>query len=68
MSEKLEGTFALIYVDIIQKSILEARDRNGEKPLYYAHDKKKLYISSEVRAINGLFTTPSNFSEIQHYF
>jgi len=66
--EKLEGTFALIYVDLMQKSILVARDRNGEKPLYYAHDKENLYISSEVRAINGLLKSQLNFNEIQHYF
>lgn len=66
--EKLEGVFTLIYVDIKQKSILVARDKNGEKPLYFAQNKENLYISSEVRSINSILNAKINFSELPHYF
>lgn len=51
---KLNGMFALIYVNLVQKSVLVARDRNGEKPLYYSQSPETLILSSETRGIAQL--------------
>jgi asparagine synthase (glutamine-hydrolysing) len=66
--EKLNGMFALIYVDLISKSVLVARDRNGEKPLYYAQSPDSLVISSEVRGIASLQNHAPDWEQVEHYF
>ena len=52
--EKLEGMFALIYVDLKDSSILVARDKSGEKPLYYSQNQDRLILSSEAKGIAKL--------------
>lgn len=66
--EKLNGMFALIYIDLISKSVLVARDRNGEKPLYYAQNPDNLVISSEVRGIAALQNHATDWEQVDHYF
>ncbi len=49
--EYLEGMFAFAVYDNLKKTFFVARDRFGIKPLYYIlTDKKKLIISSEIKA------------------
>jgi asparagine synthase (glutamine-hydrolysing) len=52
--EKFNGMFALAIYDKIKKKIILARDHAGIKPLYYFHDKDKLYFASEIRAFKAL--------------
>jgi asparagine synthase (glutamine-hydrolysing) len=66
--EKLNGMFALIYVDLINKSVLVSRDRNGEKPLYYAQSPDNLVISSEIRGIASLQNHIPDWEQVEHYF
>lgn len=66
--EKLNGMFALIYVDLISKSVLVARDSNGEKPLYYAQSPDSLIISSELRGIAALQSHSPDWEQVEHYF
>lgn len=66
--EKLNGMFALIYIDLINKSVLVARDRNGEKPLYYAQNPDSLIISSEIRGITNLQNYSPDWEQVNHYF
>lgn len=66
--EKLNGMFALIYIDLISKSVLVARDRNGEKPLYYAQNPDSLVISSEVRGISAVQKHATDWDQVEHYF
>lgn len=66
--ENLNGMFALIYVDLISKSVLVARDRNGEKPLYYAQSPDSLIISSEVRGISASQKHATDWEQMDHYF
>lgn len=47
--QKLNGMFAFCISD--GKNILLARDRLGEKPLYYRVDKKTFKFASEVKAL-----------------
>ena len=48
---KLRGMFAFALYDESQHKILIARDRLGEKPLYYAFDGRRLLFGSEIKVI-----------------
>ncbi|MBE0568567.1 MAG: asparagine synthase (glutamine-hydrolyzing) [Deltaproteobacteria bacterium] len=47
----LQGMFAIALWDERRGRLLLARDRIGEKPLYYAFDEGKLFFGSEIKAI-----------------
>lgn len=49
--ERMRGMFAFAVWDQRQKSLLLARDRLGEKPLYYRHVDGQLLFASELKAI-----------------
>ena len=47
---RLHGMFAIAIWDGRARKLVLARDRLGKKPLYYAHDGKKLTFGSELKA------------------
>ncbi len=49
--KKLQGMFALGVWDKVEKTMTLARDRAGEKPIYYAYSNKELIFGSELKAI-----------------
>lgn len=51
---KLRGVFAFALWDEAQKELWLARDRFGEKPLYYTLDDGRFIFSSELKAITRL--------------
>lgn len=66
--EKLHGMFALIFVDLTEKSVLVARDRNGEKPLYYAQNPDTLILSSECSSIQNIKPSEIDTRQFESYF
>ena len=50
--EKLEGMFAFAIYDIRKGEVHVARDRYGEKPLYYIEDADGFRFASELKAFN----------------
>ncbi|MCB5909704.1 asparagine synthase (glutamine-hydrolyzing) [Streptomyces pinistramenti] len=48
---ELRGEFAFALWDDRTKELFAARDRFGVKPLYYAEQDGRLYLSSEIKAI-----------------
>lgn len=66
--EKLEGMFALIYVDLKDNSILVARDKSGEKPLYYSQNHDRLILSSEAKGIAKLTKAKFDKAQMENYF
>jgi asparagine synthase (glutamine-hydrolysing) len=70
--EKLRGMFAFCLYDIKKSKIIIARDRLGEKPLYYHIDSSKsISFSSEMKSIISSLKKEDlklNFSAIYQYF
>jgi asparagine synthase (glutamine-hydrolysing) len=48
--ERLNGMFAIAIWDRVRKKLVLARDRTGEKPLYYRQAGKDFYFASEMKA------------------
>ena len=51
---KLEGMFAFVIYDLNEKKWILARDRTGEKPLYYHIDPEKAIFASELKSITAI--------------
>ena len=66
---RIEGMFAFGLFDRKQQKLFLARDRFGEKPLYWFHQKNILYFSSEISPlINVLRDKLSiNFNSVNHF-
>ena len=61
--EILSGMFAFVVYDLFNKVIYMARDRYGEKPLYFTYSDSELSFSSEVRPLKQ---AQINFPRIDH--
>lgn len=48
---RLDGMFAIAIWDRRDHSLLLARDRFGEKPLYYTHNERRLLFGSELKSL-----------------
>src|SRR5262249_30619488 len=49
--ERLNGMWALAFLDCLDGTVLLSRDRFGVKPLYTYIDETGLFVSSEIKAI-----------------
>ena len=67
--KKLEGMFSFVIFDSLKNYIFFARDRTGEKPLYYSSNFTNFYISSEIKPIHK-DSNITNISKdaLNHYF
>ncbi|MDC0387458.1 asparagine synthase (glutamine-hydrolyzing) [Gammaproteobacteria bacterium] len=67
---KFNGMFAIAIWDTVLKTLFLARDRLGEKPLYYYFDDKKFIFASEIKSIlKVLEATPTiDYSALGNYF
>jgi asparagine synthase (glutamine-hydrolysing) len=48
--EKLNGMFGIAIWDSVRRKLILARDRTGEKPLYYRQAGQDFYFASEMKA------------------
>tara|TARA_Y100001970_G_scaffold147702_1_gene181296 strand:+ start:44 stop:1990 length:1947 start_codon:yes stop_codon:yes gene_type:complete len=49
--DKIIGMFAFCLYDIKERTILLAKDKFGEKPLYYGLNNNKFYFASELKSL-----------------
>ena len=68
--EYLEGMFAFCIYNSKDQSIYLARDRLGEKPLFYAYVRDTFYFASEIKAFFSIEHFPKKLSAsgIRAYF
>ncbi len=52
--QKFDGMFALAIWDEEQQQLFLARDRFGEKPLFFHQDEEELFFASEQKALRAL--------------
>lgn len=52
--QQLEGMFAFAIWDSVLSTLTVVRDRFGEKPVYYFHNKEGFYFASELKALTPL--------------
>ena len=68
MLQELDGVFAIVLYDKLQKVVYIARDYIGIRPLFIGFDKESnLYVSSEMKAITNLCDTVKPFRP-NHYW
>jgi asparagine synthase (glutamine-hydrolysing) len=67
--ERLGGMFAFAIWDKVLRKLFVARDRIGQKPLFYAHRENSLAFASETKAIVALDDMPRDLDHvaIHHY-
>lgn len=49
--DRLNGMFAFVLVDTRQKEVFAARDRAGEKPIYFTRETGAIAFASEIKAL-----------------
>lgn len=67
---KLEGMFAFAIYDLKEKKWILARDRTGEKPLYYSVNSDRAVFASELKSITntGLIKKEIDTVALSQYF
>jgi asparagine synthase (glutamine-hydrolysing) len=61
--DRIDGMFAFAIWDKLNQQLFAARDRFGEKPFYFHHDKSGFWFASEMKALfaAGIDQTPNPF-------
>jgi asparagine synthase (glutamine-hydrolysing) len=67
--DELSGMFAFAIWDEKQDKLFLARDRIGQKPLYYAESNGNFYFASEIKAILAISEEPReiDYESLHHY-
>lgn len=66
--KKIEGMFAFVIWDKKEKKVFLARDRFGEKPLFYYRDKDLIIFGSELKVIKSAYNLNLKISRKASYY
>ena len=66
--EMFHGMFAFAIYDKNEHSMIIARDRAGEKPLYYYHNNDTFMFSSELKSLKEYIPNHLNLQALQSFF
>jgi asparagine synthase (glutamine-hydrolysing) len=66
---RLTGAFAFAIYDSVRREIFLARDRAGEKPLFYKYSDSGFVFASELKALmaNPTFSRELDLEALEHY-
>jgi len=53
---ELDGAFAFVWVNLLTLNTIGARDRYGQKPLYYCDNDGSLFFASEIAPIKAMLS------------
>jgi len=62
--QKIDGMFAFAILDIANNNLVLARDRMGEKPLFYQQSKNGFFFASELKSILSINGTDRQINHI----
>jgi asparagine synthase (glutamine-hydrolysing) len=67
--ERINGMFAFALLDADTRQVLLARDRAGEKPLFYAHADGSFVFASEIKALldTGIVPRRLDLQALEYY-
>ncbi len=68
LTKKLNGMFAFAIYDKKNQQIFIARDRFGEKPLYWCYYKEKFVFGSELTLFKSIFNPDIDRKSLQKFF
>lgn len=64
----LEGVFSIVFLDTKEKTLLVARDKRGEIPLYYCEKDGNTILSSSAKSIHDIACTNLDFTQFKNFF
>lgn len=64
----IDGMFSFIIYDLKLKELFIARDRLGEKPLFYTKQNDVYYFSSEIKSLKEIFKFQKNESLVYNFY
>ena len=67
---KISGMFSIVYLNLLENKIYLARDRFGEKPLYFSISDQMILFSSEMKALkyNTMLNKNISTEALRNYF
>ncbi len=65
--DHLDGTFALVILDLARRTLIAARDAVGKRPLFVSARGSRVACASDASLVGALFNAPLNGEALRRY-